>query len=176
MRPDRYPMGLSELAAGVKTTETQRDRGVAAVDRTGDSLADRLVECESALPTDAAAAAAVVERYAAGGSVGQAAAVGDVPRVTAAKVLHLVGESVSPLGPTGRTVVRDWIDGDLSRTEALSLTRASPAAFALAAYVETHEPIPAAQAAVQAALDGGARTSAGDAALAGAVEPPEELR
>jgi hypothetical protein len=165
-------MGLSDLAEGVTVTETQRERGVAAVDRTGGSLADRLSACADDLPTDAATAAAVIERYAAGGSVGRAAAVGSVPTVTAAKVLHLVGESVSPLSPTGRAVVRDWIAGEVSRSEALSLTRASPAAFALAAYVETHDPLPAAQAAVEATRAEGSC----DLAPSSAVEPPEDLR
>ena len=166
-------MGLSELAEGVRVTEGQRERGVASVDRTSESLADRLSACEGDLPTDAETAAVVIERYAGGGSIGQAAAVASVPEVTAAKVLHLVGESVSPLSPTGRTVVRDWVAGELSRSEALSLTRASPAAFALAAYVETHEPIPAAQAAVGSTLS---PDGSGDAALSSAVEPPDELR
>ncbi len=169
-------MGLADLAEGVRVTETQRERGVAAINRTGDTLADRLSECEGDLPTDAATAAAVVERYAAGGSIGQAAAVAAVPEVTAAKVLHLVGETVSPLSPTGRAVVRDWIAGDLPRSEALSLTRSSPATFALAAYVETHEPLPAAQAAVEAAFDRQAGTSSGGAELSSAIEPPDELR
>lgn len=167
-------MGLAELAEGVRVTETQRERGVAAVDRTGDSLADRLSACEGQLPTEAARAAVVIERYAEGGSVGQAAAVASVPEVTAAKVLHLVGESVSPLSPTGRTIVRDWIAGELPRSEALSLTRASPAAFALAAYVETHDPIPAAQAAVEATLE--SQPGAGETGLSSAVEAPDDLR
>jgi hypothetical protein len=169
-------MGLADLAEGVRVTESQCEHGVAAVDRTGDSLADRLSGCEEQLPTDATTAAAVVERYAAGGSVGQAAAVASVPEVTAAKVLHLVGESVSPLSPTGRAVVRDWISGELPRSEALSLTRASPAAFALASYVETHEPIPAAQAAVEATLDRRSRADSGAAGFNSAVEAPDDLR
>jgi hypothetical protein len=176
MRTKPRAMGLAELAEGVRVTEAQRERGVAAVDQTGDSLADRLAVCEERLPTDATTAAAVVERYAKGGSVGQAAAVASVPEVTAAKVLHLIGESVSPLSPTGRAIVEDWIAGELPRSEALSLTRASPAAFALAAYVETHEPIPAAQAAVEAPLDGRSRATSGDAPVSSAVEPPDELR
>lgn len=169
-------MGLSDLAEGVRVTETQREHGVAAVDHTGNSLEDKLSTCEDQLPTDAITAAAVVERYAGGGSVGQAAAVASVPEVTAAKILHLVGESVSPLGPTGRAVVRDWIAGNLSRSEALSLTRASPSTFALAAYVETHDPIPAAQDAVGATLECRSPVRSSDEALNSAVETPDELR
>lgn len=169
-------MGLSDIAQGVEVTTEQRDRGVAAVDCTAATLAERLSNCEAELPTDAETAAAVIERYAAGGSVGQAAAVADLPRVTAAKTLHLVGESVSPLGPNGRNIVRDWIAGDLSRSEARSLTRASGTEFALAAYVETHEPLPAARDAVQGAIDAGTFTSEADATLAAATETPDDLR
>lgn len=96
--------------------------------------------------------------------------------MTAAKTLHLVGESVSPLGPTGRAVVCDWIAGELSRSEALALTRASPATFALAAYVETHEPIAAARDAVQGAIDAGTFASEADVALAAATDVPDDLR
>lgn len=169
-------MGLSEIAQGVEVTAEQRDRGVASVDRTEASLAERLASCESDLPTDAETAATLVECYAAGASVGRAAAVAGIPRITAAKTLHLAGESVSPLGPTGRDVVRDWIAGELSRSEALSLTRAGPTAFALAAYVETHDPIPAARDAVQGAIDAGAFASEADATLAAATETPDALR
>jgi len=169
-------MGLSEIAAGVEVTTEQRERGVATVDGTDGSLADKLTAHADALPCDPAAAAAVVERYAAGGSIGQAAAAGEVPRVTAAKTLHLLGESVSPLGPTGREVVRDWIAGEVSRTEALALSRASPAEFALAAYVETHDPLSAARDAVQGALDAGRLTDETDASLADATEAPDRLR
>lgn len=169
-------MGLSDIAQGVEVTAEQRDRGIAAVDRTAAPLAERLSDCEAELPTDVESAAALIERYAAGGSVGQAAAVADVPRVTAAKTLHLVGESVSPLGPKGRKIVRDWIAGELSRSEARSLARAAPAEFALAAYVETHEPLPAARDAVQGAIDAGTFASEADATLAAASETPDDLR
>jgi hypothetical protein len=169
-------MGLSDIAQGVEVTAEQRDRGVAAVDRTAAPLAERLSDCEAELPTDAETAATVIERYAAGGSVGQAAAAAAVPRVTAAKTLHLVGESISPVGPTGRELVRDWIAGDLSRSEARSLARASPTEFALAAYVETHDPLPAAREAVQGAIDAGTFASEADATLAAATETPDDLR
>lgn len=169
-------MGLSELAAGVTVTDEQRQRGVAAVDRTSGSLAERLEACESALPTDATTAAAILERYAAGGSVGQAAAAGNVAPITAAQTLHLAGETISPLGPTGRDVVRDWIAGKLSRTEALSLSRAGPTEFALAAYAETHEPLDAALSALDAAAEAAEFADAADAALVNAAEAPDRLR
>ncbi|WP_267903105.1 DUF7858 family protein [Halobacterium bonnevillei] len=35
-------MGLTDIAEGVSVTTRQRDRGVASVDRTGESLADQL--------------------------------------------------------------------------------------------------------------------------------------
>jgi hypothetical protein len=145
-------MGLADIAAGVEVTTEQRDRGVATVDETGDTLADRLAAFAEELPCDAETAAAVLDRYAAGGSVGAAAAAGDVPPVTAAKTLHLLGETVSPVGETGRQVVRDWIAGELSRSEAVELARVSETAFMLAAYVETHDPIADARAAVEGVL------------------------
>jgi hypothetical protein len=43
-------MGLSDIAAGVEVTTEQRDRGVATVDDTDVSLAERLADYETALP------------------------------------------------------------------------------------------------------------------------------
>ena len=154
-------MGLDDLAAGLEVTHEQRERGVAAVDRTDGSLAARLAPHEDDLPCSAPAAATLVEEYAAGTSVGTAARAAGVPPMTGAKTLHLLGEAVSPVGPLGREVVRDWIAGDLARAEAEELARLSPAAFALAAYVETHDPLPEARAAVEGVL-----TVGGDAAAA----------
>ena len=154
-------MGLEDLAEGLSVTHEQRQRGVAAVDRTAASLAERLAPHADALPCDAAAAATLVERYAAGGSVGEAARAAGLAPMRGAKTLHLLGETVTPLGPSGMAVVRDWIAGDLSRAEAETLARASPAEFALAAYVETHDPVPGAVSAVEGDLSPG-----GDAAIA----------
>ncbi|MFB6083749.1 MAG: hypothetical protein ABEJ94_05845 [Halorientalis sp.] len=148
-------MGLSDIAEGVEVTTEQRDRGVATVDETDADLAERLADHADALPCEPAVAATVVEVYAEGRSVETAASVAEVAPTTAAKTLHLLGEQVSPLGPTGREIVRDWLDAELSRTEALELTGASERAFALAAYVETHEPIPEAREAVAATLSTG---------------------
>lgn len=146
-------MGLSDIAAGVEVTTEQRDRGVATVDDTDASLAAQLADYADSLPCDAASAATVVEVYAEGRSVGSTARVADVPPVTAAKTLHLLGEQVTPLGPTGRDIVRDWLTADLSRTEAIELTGVSDAEFALAAFVETHDPIPGAREAVAGTLE-----------------------
>ena len=176
MRRQPNPMGLSDIAEGVEVTTEQRDRGVATVDRTGCPLAERLEACAASLPTDPTTAARVIERYAAGGTVGQAAAAAGVARITAAKTLHLAGEAVSPLGPTGREIVRDWIAGELSRTDALALTRATPTEFALAAYVETHDPIEAVRDAVAGAIDAGALAGEADESLAGTTETPDSLR
>ena len=145
-------MGLSELAAGLEVTESQDEHGVATVDTTDADLADRLEPFAERLPCTPAEAETVLERYAGGASVGTAAHTAGVAPVTAAKTLHLLGESVSPLGPTGREVVRDWLAGELSRTEALELARVGETEFALATYVETHEPIEAACAAVEGVL------------------------
>jgi hypothetical protein len=145
-------MGLDDIAAGLEVTTEQRDRGVPTVDRTDESLAERLVPVDDELPCDGSTAATIVERYAGGGSVGAAGRAAGVPPMTAAKTLHLLGESVWPLGEIARDVVRDWLAGDLSRTEALDLARASEREFALAVYVETHDPLPAARDAVADAL------------------------
>jgi hypothetical protein len=145
-------MGLSDIAAGIEVTAEQEERGVATVDDTGASLAERLAEFADDLPCEPGAAATLAEQYAAGGSVGAAAEAAGVPAVTAAKTLHLLGESVSPVGPVGQEIVADWVDGELPRSEAEELARVSSTEFALAAYVETHEPIEGARAAVEGVL------------------------
>jgi hypothetical protein len=145
-------IALSDLAAGLELTESQEGHGVATVDTTDAGLEERLEPVAGDLPCRSVTAATVLERYVEGLSVGAAARAADVAPVTAAKTLHLLGESVSPLGPTGREVIRDWIAGDLSRAEALELTRAGETEFALAAYVETHDPLEEACAAVEGVL------------------------
>ncbi|PSP83930.1 hypothetical protein BRC83_06675 [Halobacteriales archaeon QS_1_68_17] len=170
-------MALSDIADGVETTAEQRDRGVATVDDTADDLVDRLRPFADALPCTPAGAATVVEAYAAGESVGACAAAAGVAPATAARALHLLGERVTPLGPTGREVVRDWLAGELPRTEAVALTGGDEADFALAAYVETHDPIPAAREAVEDALapPGDAAVDKRDA-LAGTMSDVPDLR
>lgn len=148
-------MGLSDIAAGVEVTTEQHDRGVATVDETDASLADRLAEHAEALPCDPETAATVAEVYAEGRAIDTAASVAGVAPMTAAKTLHRLGERVTPLGPTGRDVVRDWLAAELSRTEAMELTGASEQEFALAAYVETHSPVDGAREAVAATLSAG---------------------
>lgn len=145
-------MGLSELAEGLEVTVEQRDRGVATADETGAPLAERLTPFEEALPCSAGEAAAVVEAYTEGASVGRAAAVAALPTTTAAKALFLLGEPVDPLSPTARAVVDDWLAGEISRTDALALVGVGDDEFALGAYVATHEPIPGAEAVVADAL------------------------
>lgn len=145
-------MGLADIAAGVEVTTEQRDRGVVAVDRTDDSLAERLAPHEKELPCGAETAATVLEQYAGGESVGAAARAAGAAPVTAAKALHLLGESVTPLGPTGREIVGDWLAGELSRADAVELARTTETEFALAVYVETHDPLDDACAAVEDAL------------------------
>lgn len=153
-------MGLSEIAAGLEVTAEQRDAGVATVDETGGDLAERLAPVADELPCSAEEAAALVEAYAEGRSVGGAGEAAGLPPITAAKTLHLVGvEGVCPLGPAGREIVADWIAGHLSRTEARELADASETELMLTAYLETHEPLPAAREAVEPVLGPG-----GDAA------------
>ena len=153
-------MGLTDIAAGLEVTSEQRSRGVATVDATETSPTERLDPFADDLPCPPEAAATVVEAYAAGESVGASARAAGLPPMTGAKTLHLLGESVSPLGPTGREMVRDWLDATLSRADALELTGASETEFALAAYVETHDPLTDAREALEGALSPG-----GDAAV-----------
>jgi len=100
-------MGLAEIAAGIEVTEHQREHGVAAVDDTESSLAERLRPFADQLPCGPDAAATVVDAYASGRAVDDCGHVADVPPVTAAKTLHLLGEQVSPVGPQGRDIVDD---------------------------------------------------------------------
>lgn len=141
-------MSLDDIAAGIEVTTAQRDRGVAVTDDTDTATADRLRPFADALPCTPEAAATVVSAYADGASVGDAAREANVAPVTAAKTLYLLGEEMFPFGPTGRDVVRDWLDAQISRTTARRLTDADDDEFALAVYVETHDRIPAAEAVV----------------------------
>jgi hypothetical protein len=146
-------MTLSDIAAGIEVTTAQRDRGVPTVDGTDDDLTSRLDDYADQLPCEPAAAATVLEAYAGGTSVGDVARAAGVAPMTAAKTLHRCGEpGISPLGPTARRVVRDWLAGELSRADATTLTRATDAEFALAAYVESHDPVPGLVEASEAAL------------------------
>lgn len=165
-------MTLSEIAAGIEVTAEQERRDVAAVDETSGDLLERLRPHAEELPCTPEAAATVVETHAAGTSVGESARAAGIAPVTAAKALHRCGVSgVTPLSPMARQVVRDWVAGDLSRSEALELTGANEAEFALSAFIETHDPAPELTAAT-AELDGGT----GDAdPLADAVGDADEF-
>jgi hypothetical protein len=145
-------MGLSDIAEGLEVTDQQDERGVATVDTTEASLSERLDPFAEALPCSAVEAATVLEQYSRGKSVGDAGLSAGLAPITAAKTLHLLGESVSPLSPMGSDIVQDWIDGRLSRTEALELTQVGEEEFGLAVYVETHEPIEGACAAIEGVL------------------------
>jgi len=145
-------MGLEEIAAGVEVVDEQRADGVATVDRTDDPLADRLAPYAEQLPCSPAEAATLVDAYAAGKHVGAAARVAGIAPTDGAKALHLFGEAVSPVSPMGREIVADWLAGRLPRTEAVELAGVSDREFALAAFVETHDPIEGAMEAVEGAL------------------------
>jgi hypothetical protein len=142
-------MTLSEIAAGIEVTAEQEARGVATVDETGAALVERLRDHAEALPCTPEAAATVLETHTAGTSVGESAREAGIAPVTAAKALHRCGVSgVTPLSPMAREIVRDWQAGDLSRSEAVELTGASEAEFALGAYIESHDADPGLSAAV----------------------------
>ncbi|WP_225335766.1 DUF7858 family protein [Halomicrobium urmianum] len=168
-------MALSDIAAGLEATTEQRDRGVATVDRTAADLADRFAKLDADLPYEPEAAATVVETYAEGSSVGDAGHAAEVPPVTAAKTLHLLGEQVCPVGPCGRELVRDWIEGRLSRDEAATLAGVGPREFALVAYVETHDPLPEAREAAEGVLVYTDATADREASLGEALEAPDDL-
>lgn len=145
-------MGLAEIAAGIAVTAEQRDRGVTAVDDTGGDLAERLEPVADDLPCDAAEAARLVEAYAAGAGVGEAARIAGLVPVTGARTLHLLGEPIEPLSPTARRVVADWLDARISRSEALAVTGLDEAEFMLGVYLATHDPLPGGREAVAGAL------------------------
>lgn len=168
-------MELSEIAAGIEVTTEQRDHGVASVDRTAGTLAERLDEHGSQLPCDAERAATLLEAYTTGKSVGDAGRAAGLSPMTAAKTLHLCGEQVCPLTPRQRTILDDWLDGRLSRSDAVQLTGVSKREFALATYVATHEPVADARAALEGALTDTDATADRQASLGDAVERPTDL-
>jgi len=170
-------MELSEIADGLEVVEEQREHGVAAVDDTDRGLAERLGAYEGDLPCDAAVAATVAEAFTAGDDLEAAAEAGGVAPVTAARALHLLGvDGVSPLSPDEREPVRAWLAGERSRTAAKTATGADERAFALAAFVESRDPLPGARDALEGAL--GPRDDAAVAKrdrLAGTMTDAEDL-
>lgn len=135
-------MGLSDIAAGLAVTERQRDRGVATVDRTAPTVAGALAAYVDDLPCEIDAAARLIEAYVGGEPIDAAATAAGLPAVTGAKTLFLLGfEGLSPLSPLGRAVLRDWLDGEIGRSDARALADATEAEFSLATYVETHDPL-----------------------------------
>ncbi len=146
-------MALSDIADGLEITTPQRERGVATVHDEDRPIARRLERYGDDLPCAPADAAAVVEAFVGGRSVGESARDAGLAPVTAAKALHRLGfDGVTPLSPTGREILRDWLDAELSRSDALALTGASEPEFALATYVETHDPLDGARERVEGAL------------------------
>lgn len=170
-------MGLGEIAAGLEVTDEQRDRGVAVVDTAGASLAERLAPYDAALPCTPETAATVFESYTGGAAVETAAADGGVVPITAAKTLHLLGvDGLSPLGPQGRLLVRDWLAAELSRSKARELTGASETAFQLAVFIETHDPPAGITDAVEPALKTGETSlAAGRDALSDTLTQPDDI-
>ncbi|GGL28869.1 hypothetical protein GCM10009037_10720 [Halarchaeum grantii] len=173
-------MGLSEIAAGLTVTTRQEERGVATVDATDVPLAERLAPYADELPCPVEPAAALLDAYGTGTSVGVAASAAGLAPTMGAKVLHRLGVAgVTPLSPLAREVVRDWLDGELSRREAVTLSGASAAEFSLGAYCETHAPIAGAAEIVTAAREpDGSRSLARRErdAFAETFDAPAELR
>jgi len=142
---------LDELAAGIEVTAEQVDRGVAAVDDTGSGVETRLEPFAEDLPCGVEAAAELVAAYADGATVGAAARRAGLAPTTGAKALHRLGEPVSPLTPTDRAVVDDFLEARVSRTEAVRLV-GDEADFAFGVYVRTHDPLPGAGEALEGLL------------------------
>jgi hypothetical protein len=142
---------LEEIAAGIEVTAEQVDRGVATVDDTGTDVETRLEPFADDLPCDVGSAVRLVAAYAEGVSVGTAARRAGLAPTTGAKTLHRLGEPVSPLTPTDRTVVDDFLAARVSRTEAIRLV-GDETDFALGVYARTHEPLPGAREAVEGLL------------------------
>lgn len=171
-------MPLSEIAAGIETVTEQDDRGVAAVDATDGRLSDRLATAAEELPCSAATAATVVESYDGGASVADAAEAAGIASITAAKLLYRSGvAAVTPSDAAGYEAVQQWLAGDLGRDDALALTDWDEETFALAAYTETHDPVPELVEAVAAVRtpDGNESVRKRDR-LADAVSAPDNLR
>lgn len=170
-------MALSDIADGLEVTAEQCDRGVATIDDTDRDLRERLDSFASELPCDSDAAATIVDGHTAGRAIGDSARAAGVAPMTAAKVLHLLGcEGISPLTPRAREILRDWLSADLSRSDALALTGASETEFALATFVETHDPIPGASEALESAFARGENAAVRKRdALAGAMSSPNDL-
>ena len=169
-------MGLGDIAAGLKVTAEQRDRGVAVVDAAGETLADRLEPYETALPCAPETAAAVFESFTGGKAVETAATDAGVPPVVAAKTLHLLGvDGVCPLSPQGRLIVRDWLEARVTRSEARELTGASETELQLAVFIETHDPPAGITEAIEPALTAGEQPlAANKEALSDTVTEPDD--
>ncbi|WP_418283764.1 hypothetical protein [Halorubrum sp. DTA46] len=174
-------MTLSEIADGLEVTSRQRERGVAVADDTETPLVERLESHADDLPCTPAATATLVDAYTAGRSVGDAAREAGVTPMIGAKALHRCGVSdVCPLAPSRRGVVRDWLDGRIARSEAVALAGGDEADFALATFVETHDPLPDVADAVESHVAGSAPLGTGPdadgAELGGALGSPDGLR
>jgi len=171
-------MTLSEIADGLEVTSSQRERGVTVADDTETPLVDRLEPHADDLPCTPAATATLVEAYTAGRSVGDAAREAGVTPMTGAKALHCCGISgICPVAPTRRGVVRDWLDGRTSRSEAVALVGGDETAFALATYIETHDPLPAVSDSIDAHVAGSAPLGGSDdETLGDALGSPDGLR
>jgi hypothetical protein len=178
-----WSVTLSDIADGLEVTTEQRDRGVASVDATaggesGATLREQLADFAEDLPCDGASAATIIEGHTAGQSVGETAHDAGVAPITASKTLHLLGcEGVSPLTPEAHRILRDWLSADLSRTEARKLAGANETEFALASFIETHDPIPGASDLVEGAFarDGDAAVEKRDT-LSGTMSGTGKLR
>lgn len=142
-------MSLSDIAAGVSVTTSQRERGPTTFDSTDTPLPERLAAFEDDVPCGREGAATLLENYYDGASVGTAADAAGLAPMTAAKTLHLLGvDGLTPLSPLARDIVADWLDGRLSRSDALELAGVPETEFVLGAFVESHEPLPGARAVV----------------------------
>lgn len=169
-------MGLADIADGITVTDHQRDHGVATIDTTERPLAERLESFASELPCSATTAAELVEAYTTGTAIDRVAEMAGVSRITAVKTLYLLGiEGLWPLGPTGREVICDWLNARISRTEARELTRGSETEFQLAVFMETHNPVEGAYAAIEPTLQAKNDPAVNQSALSETMSSVDEL-
>lgn len=143
-------MSLADIAEGVRSVETQHTRDVAIVDAVNESLADRLEGFASDLPCSPTQADRLARQFGAGESIESCAETVGVTRTNAARTLHLLGfAGVITVDPVDREIIKQWINGEIDRITANRRTDLDKSRFALAVYVETHEPLTETRAAIE---------------------------
>lgn len=143
-------MPLADIAEGVRSVETQHTRNVALIDAAITSLTDRLEQFASDLPCSPRTASQVARQFKGGDSIEAVAEAVGVTRTDPVRTLDLLGfAGVITVDSVDRTIIRRWIEGTIDRTTAHRRTDLDNSTFALAVYVETHETLAEAGAAIE---------------------------